>query len=46
MYKCAWCGLRIWEEPFYCRCRDVGDPGHEDMVWCSSNCIDMNHPEE
>ena len=28
-----------------CRCERYGYPHHADLVWCSEECLDADHPD-
>ena len=48
--KCAACGKPFCEnvgKPSFvtCSCSDYGSYGHEEMAYCSVECLDSSHPE-
>ena len=44
--KCSQCHVAvIVEKAFWCTCSKYGYGGHEELMWCSQDCMDTGHPD-
>ena len=43
--SCNYCGTTEAIQWLYCTCHKYNYGGHEDLCWCSEDCMEKDHPD-